>query len=219
MVLIESDKITNEFLQGLLKGDRVKCSALAHQYLHENHSIKELYENVFKTALYEVGKLWENNKITVATEHMATAITEGILNELFEQIISSERTNKKVVLACVEGEKHQVGIKMVADMFEMKGWESFFLGPGIPTGELIKFIRQKEPHVVAISLSIYFNYANLVKMVETIRAEFPNILLLVGGQAFTRITNNELEEKQNLINLADLNMLEIFIDTINRKQL
>ncbi|HOO85574.1 MAG TPA: cobalamin-dependent protein [Prolixibacteraceae bacterium] len=217
MASTELDNVTNEFLQGLLKGDRAKCSALAHEYLAQNPSIKDLYEKVFKVALYEVGKLWENNKITVATEHMATAITEGILNELFEQIISSDRTNKKVVVACVEGEKHQVGIKMVADMFEMKGWESFFLGPGIPTGELIKFIHQTEPHVVAISLSIYFNYANLVKMVEAIRTEFPEILLLVGGQAFTRITNNELEKIPKLVMLSDLNMLEQFIDSLNRK--
>ena len=154
---ILSDNITSDFLQGLLNGDKKKCSALTHQYLQRNPSIKDLYEGVFKTALYEVGTLWEKNKITVATEHMATAITESILNELFEQLISNERINKKVVLVCTEDEKHQVGIKMVADLFEMKGWESFFLGAGFPTNELIKFIHQNQPDIVAISLSIYFN--------------------------------------------------------------
>jgi methanogenic corrinoid protein MtbC1 len=217
MKAASTEDFAKGFLENLLMGNRAECSALAHEYLAQNPSIKDLYEKVFKVALYEVGKLWENNKITVATEHMATAITEGILNELFEQIISSERNNKKVVLACVEGEKHQVGIKMVADMFEMKGWESFFLGAGIPTSELIRFIREVKPDVVAISLSIYFNYANLVRMVEAIRAEFPDVLLLVGGQAFAHITNNELGKIPRLVLLADLNILEKFIDTLNRK--
>jgi MerR family transcriptional regulator, light-induced transcriptional regulator len=213
----ESEKIANEFLQGLLNGDRAKCSALAHEYLAQNPSIKDLYEEIFKTALYEVGILWEKNKITVATEHMATAITEGILNELFEKLISKERLNKKVVLACTEDEKHQVGIKMVADLFEMKGWESYFLGAGIPIGELIKFIHQNQPDIVAISLSIYFNYAKLVNMVEAIRQDFPNLLLLVGGQAFKHISDKSIASIHKVVMLSDLYMLEKFIDTLNKQ--
>ena len=49
-----------------------------------------------------MGRLWETNRITVAVEHLATAITEGILNELFEQIISGKRYSKKVAVACTE---------------------------------------------------------------------------------------------------------------------
>lgn len=210
-------EIAKEYLEGLLKGDRNKCSDLAHQYLRNDHSVKDLYEEVFKNALYEIGLLWEKNKITVATEHMATAITEGILNELFEQLISIERTNKKVVLACAEDEKHQVGIKMVADMFEMKGWESFFLGTGIPTSELIKFIQQIEPDVIAISLSIYFNYAKLVSMIEAIRQAFPNLLILVGGQAFKHDFENGLNGFPQVVMLPDLYLLEKFIDTLNKQ--
>ena len=65
---------TNEFLENLLIGNRQMCSKIAKQYLSEDHSIKDLYEDVFKEALYEVGLLWENNKISVAVEHMATVL-------------------------------------------------------------------------------------------------------------------------------------------------
>ena len=75
-------------------GNRRKCSVIAHRFLNENNSINDLYEKVIKIALYEVGTLWEQNKISVAAEHLATAITEGILNELFEQIIANKRLNK-----------------------------------------------------------------------------------------------------------------------------
>mgnify|MGYP002411033629 FL=1 len=104
--------VARDFLNELLKGNRASCSAIASDYLKNNPSIKDLYEEVFKVALHEVGILWENNKITVAAEHIATAIVEGIMNEHFEQIISDKRFNKKVVLACVENELHQVGIKI-----------------------------------------------------------------------------------------------------------
>jgi MerR family transcriptional regulator, light-induced transcriptional regulator len=207
--------LVQEFLQNLLKGNRANCSAIARQYLAQNPFIKDLYEEVFKVSLYEVGRLWETNQITVATEHMATAIVEGILNELFEQIISGKKYNKKVVVACVENEKHQVGIKMVGDVFEMKGWESFFLGTGIPTSELVKFIHEIQPDILAISLSVYFNFANLLKMLEILRSEFPDLQIILGGQAFTRASEDTLLRMGNVVLLTDLYLLEKYIDSIN----
>ena len=215
MKVISDELIVQDYLQNLLKGNRANCSSIARQYLEKNHSIKDLYEEVFKAALYEVGRLWETNQITVASEHMATAITEGILNELFEQIIPKKKFNKKVVVACVENEQHQVGIKMVADVFEIKGWESFFLGTGIPTRELVRFVRDTQPDILAISLSVYFNFANLLKMLEMLRSELPDLQIIIGGQAFNRVSDDAMLRLGNVVLLPDLYLLEKYIETIN----
>ena len=207
--------LVQEYLQNLLIGNRSNCSAIAHQFLNQNHTIQELYEEVFKQALYEVGRLWETNQITVATEHLATAITESILNELFEQIISGKKFNKKVVVACVEGEYHQVGIKMVADVFEIHGWDSFFPGTGMPINALVQYISEIKPDLLAISMSVYFSFANLRNMLEQIRANFPDLQILVGGQAFTRITDDVIKRLGNVVQLSDLYLLEKYIDAIN----
>ena len=198
----------------LLSGNRQKCSAIAKQLLSEKYSIKDLYEKVFKDALYEVGRLWESNTITVATEHLATAIVEGILNELYENIDIPENRNKKIVLACVNNELHQVGIKMVADIFEMNGWESWFLGTGIPINELVQFIKQENPRVLAISMSIYFNYQNLIRMIDVLRKEFPNLKILIGGQAFVHTKESSLKGIDNVIYFSDLYKLDNYLKTI-----
>jgi methanogenic corrinoid protein MtbC1 len=209
------ENFSEEFLTSLLQGNRQNCSSIAKKYLNLNHSFLDLYENIFKVSLYEVGRLWETNRITVASEHLATAITEGILNELFEQIISKKKMNKKVVVACVENEQHQVGIKMVADTFEMHGWESFFLGTGIPIQQLINFIREIKPDLLAISLSVYFNFPNLIKMLERIKMEFPEIQILLGGQAFKNLSSEMVNKIGNVIVLPDLYLLKKYIDLVN----
>ena len=199
--------LKDNFLQHLLSGNRQICSDISKQYLSQNPSIKDLYEEVFKEALYEVGRLWETNKITVASEHLATAITEGILNELYAELDTTENKNKKVVLTCVDKELHQVGIKMVADVFEMHGWDSYFLGTGIPIAELVKYIKQLKPNVLAISLSIFFNYKNLVRMIEVLKNEFSDLDIIIGGQAFTYKKENNLNKIDGgryISNLYDL---------------
>lgn len=212
---MRSDTLSiDDFAHHLMAGDRSRCSALAHEYLATNHSVAELYENVFKAALYEVGRLWEANQISVATEHLATAIIEGVLNELFEQIISGENTSGKVIVAGVENERHQVGMKMVADVFEMKGWESFFLGTGIPAAELIRFMHQIKPDLLAISLSVYFNFANLLKMLHVIRKEFPELKIILGGQAFLHISPEAKLQLGQAEIINDLYSLGKYIDDL-----
>jgi methanogenic corrinoid protein MtbC1 len=206
--------VADNYFVNLLSGNRKEASKICHHFLEDGNSIKSLYELVMKPALYKVGLKWERNEITVASEHLATAITEGILNELYSQVIPDAYSGKKVVLACVEKEEHQVGIKMVADVFELNGWESYFLGTGFPTSELVKFMKEVQPKLLAISLSVYFNFKNLRNMIQVINAQFPDLPILVGGQAFRQSSGNSLDEFKNIRYFPDLNELENYIITL-----
>ena len=114
-----------EFINLLISGNRKLCSEFAKNYMSGGAQIEELYELILKKALYQVGELWETNKISVATEHLASAIVEAILNEFYSTIISEKKINKTVIVACVENEFHQIGIKMISDIFELNGWNSY----------------------------------------------------------------------------------------------
>lgn len=206
-----------DFLEQLLKGNRQGCSKIVREILRINPSIKDLYEGVFRTSLYKVGQLWETNQLSVAAEHTATAIVEGILNELFEQLISTKRCNKKVVVACVDKEQHQVGIKMVADVFEMNGWESYFLGTGIPNQELIRYIHEVKPDLIALSLSVYYNFLNFQTLLNLLVNEFPDLQILVGGQALQHISEKNMADYKNVQLLPDLYVLEKYIVSLNSK--
>jgi methanogenic corrinoid protein MtbC1 len=199
------------FLKVLIEGNHAACSALVRSYLDNQISIKTLYEQIITKALYDVGELWEFNKISVATEHLASAIVEAILNELYLEIISKERNGKTMIAACVENEYHQIGIKMISDTFEMNGWNALFLGANTPTSELIIFIKMKNPDLLAISLSLHFNIPELEKMIAEVRKGFPGLPILVGGQAF-RYGGQELISKyENVVFKPDLSATELFI--------
>jgi MerR family transcriptional regulator, light-induced transcriptional regulator len=202
------------FLDALLSGDRAAGSSIVHKQLENNVPIQTIYEQLIRTALYTVGELWEHNQITVAEEHLATSVSEAIMNELFAKIISRERLQKKALLACVENEYHQVGIKMVADIFEMKGWDALFLGANVPVKELIAYAGKKQPDLIALSVSIYFHMPALIQMIHEIRTAFPVLPLLVGGQAFRRGGKELLVTFPYIFFISDLFELETFIDKI-----
>lgn len=202
-----------EFLAALLEGDRQKCSGIVSRLHRSNVSLEDVYEMVIKKALYDIGEMWEEGKISVAAEHLASAIVESVLNDLYMEIISGKRISKSAVLACVENESHQVGIRMVADIFEINGWNTFFLGANTPTTDLVKFVGEVRPDIVALSLSNFGNIRNLENVLETVGKEFPNQKIIVGGHAFLNDRQEMLIKRQKMNYLSDLYSVGIFLKT------
>ena len=210
-----SDNLTKydftEFQNHLVSGNYEECSEFVMTILDEDVEIKQLYDEIFKKSLYNIGELWETGKITVATEHLASAIVETILSEGYFKIVTQNKINKTVVLACTENEFHQIGIKMVGDIFEQNGWHVHFLGANTTTEELIAVIGSVQPDVLAISLSIPFNLPSLEKMLIKIRAQFPELYILIGGQAFLHGGFDVLQKFSKVIYKADLNELDEYL--------
>jgi MerR family transcriptional regulator, light-induced transcriptional regulator len=181
-----SDQLYKAYLDQLLDGKRVDCRRIVQHLLDQRISIKDLYIDLFQKSLYEVGALWEFNRITVAKEHLATAITEGLLNLTYPVLFETEpyQRDKKVVVSCAANEFHQIGGKMVADIFELYGWDAQFLGANTPVDHMLEHIQETRPNLVGLSLSIYFNIESLKKGIEAIRSNFANLDIFIGGQAF-----------------------------------
>jgi methanogenic corrinoid protein MtbC1 len=87
-------------------------------------------------------------------------------------------------VASVVNEFHQVGAKMVADICELRGWDSYFLGANTPLDDLIRLVDNKKPDLLGLSVSIYFSMPGLLKVLDSVRAHYPRLEIIVGGQAF-----------------------------------
>ncbi len=215
MSIISENQAKEEFLAALLNGQRDKCSQIAWTYYDQHQSLYFLYENIIKDALYKIGELWEYNKISVATEHLASAISQSILNEFYAKLIFPQAINKKVVVACVENELHQIGVKMISDVFELNGWTTFFLGSNTPTNELLRFIKLHTPDLLAISMSLYFHFPQLEKMLELFQKELPMLPILVGGQAFNKGGVEELSQYERVIFKQNIEQVDVLIKQIS----
>ncbi|WP_372950748.1 B12-binding domain-containing protein [Mariniphaga sp.] len=202
----------NPILNPLLAGDHRTSSEIVSEMMNKSVPLKEIYEEILKPALYKIGELWEENKISVATEHLASAIVESLLNEIYLKQNSSKKSEKTAIVTCLENEHHQIGARMVSDVFELNGWKVYFLGANTPKNDLMNYIQMVKPQIVAISLSIYFHLPTLESTLDRIRSEFPQLTILIGGQAFMRGGQEILSNYNNVTYLPDLNAIENFIN-------
>jgi MerR family transcriptional regulator, light-induced transcriptional regulator len=178
--------LAESYLAALLACERNKAGKLVLDAVKSGVSIKDIYIHVFQQSQQEMGRLWQSNKVSVAQEHYCTAATQMIMSQLYAQIFAGPRNGRRFVGASVTGDLHEIGIRMVADFFEMDGWDTVFLGSSVPSADLVKTLQDRKPSVVGISATLTPHVAAVVKMIGAIRAApgCENVKILVGGYPF-----------------------------------
>lgn len=185
---VELAPLAKKYLDTLLIGDRGEAREIILAALDEGVSIKDIYMDVFQTAQYEVGRLWQQGEITVAEEHMASAITQAIMAQLYPRIFSKTHNGKKLVAACVSGELHEFGIRMVADFFELDGWETYYLGANMPVKGIIKKVNDVQANVLALSAALVSQARKVRDIVEAVKNDVSHdVKIIVGGHAFNMV--------------------------------
>src|SRR5262249_31800717 len=120
------------YLLALLEGDRLHASRLITDAAKAGMPVSHNYLCVLWPLLKELGRMWELAEIDVAEEHFATATTGMVMAQLYPYLERKKSNGRTVVAATVEGNQHELGVRMVADFFEMAGWRAVYLGSGVP---------------------------------------------------------------------------------------
>ena len=184
--IFEENKLAREYTTLLLGGERQKALKLILTAVENGVPVQEIYLSVFQPSLYEIGRLWQINEISIAQEHFFTAATQMIMSQLYPFIFSAEKNGWKMVAASVDSNMHDIGIRMVADFFEMNGWDTFYLGANAPHQAILEAVQSYAPNLVAISATISRQVLQVEQAINGIR-ELPGgekIKIIVGGAAF-----------------------------------
>ena len=184
-------EIAARYLTALLAGDR---DAAVRAALEEGASrglpVPDLYLGVIQPAQYHLGELWQENRLTVAQEHVATAISQLVIALAYPVLPREPSNGKHVLVACVDDELHDLGARMAADFFEMAGFGVRYLGANLPADGLIGMVREDPPDLVVLSVTMAFHLDAGREMVWRLRNTAGNQLhVALGGQAITWATD------------------------------
>jgi len=180
--------VAKEYLDFLVEGNKHPAQNLILEAVKRGTSIKDIYLNVFQVTQRETGRLWQRSEISVAQEHYITAATQLIMSRLYPYLFTSTTPKRnKIVISCIAGELHEMGARMVADLFELEGWDTYFYGANTPQSALLGALKQHKPEVAALSVTMTFNLITLSEIVQKIKSdpETKDIKVLVGGYPFT----------------------------------
>ena len=151
--------------------------------------LKDVYLHVFQPCQQELGRLWHTGRISVAQEHFCTAATQLIMSRLYPLVFDSDKKGLRCVAACVSGELHELGIRMVSDFLEMEGWDTYYLGANSPVSGILSAIEEKRAGLLAISSTMAYHLEMVRGLIESLRSDprGAGVKIMVGGYPFNRV--------------------------------
>ena len=178
--------LARQYLDALLDRRREEAMRLVLDSVEGGTDIRDIYQHVFQPTQWEIGRLWQENKVSVAQEHYCTAVTQLVMSRLYPYIFQQEKHGLVFVGTSVGDELHELGIRMIADFFELDGWDTYFLGANTPAESVVETAAEERADVVGISVTITYHINEAQKIIEQIRSrsDLSGVKILVGGYPF-----------------------------------
>ncbi|WP_052090930.1 ATP-binding protein [Desulfosporosinus sp. HMP52] len=178
--------IAGNFLEALLRGDQQSARKYILVGVEQGVGIKDIYLNVLQCVQREIGQLWQTNRISIAQEHYCSATVQLIMAQLYPQFIQANRNGRKIMVACVSGELHEIGARMVSDFFEIEGWDANYIGANTPPNEILETLTKLNSDVLALSVTMPNHVGKVREVISLVRSSKlgQRTKIIVGGYPF-----------------------------------
>ena len=178
-----------------------------------NNSLDQFYEKIMTPVMTEIGYLWSEGKLSIATEHVASNIAHSLVKVIADENRKSKKGIGKIVLTTPVGEDHNLGCNVLDSFLVSKGFTTFNLSPSTPAESLIEFIKTTKPDALIVSITLEDNVRSGQRMVKKIRGAYKKLPIFIGGLAFSEKSNFKFDGKL----ISDANTLEQIPRIVKKK--
>ncbi len=176
--------LADRYLAALRDGCGDAAHAAARRALEDGLDLADVHARLIEPAMRSIGDLWERRELSVADEHLATAISQDVaVRILMRSRQAQPRSRQRVVMAAVEGERHVLGLRLATDVLDSAGFDTFYLGADLPMAALVDACLIHRPAVLGLTVSIEDNLPTLLRTVDEVTRMMPELPVIVGGQA------------------------------------
>lgn len=148
----------------------------------------QLYGGLMWPAMEQVARMYRDDRINLATEHMATRINRCVADQLQPHLPKREGNGKRILIACADDEPEELGAQMCADLFESEGWDVYFLGGGVPNDEILGLVGELRPDILLLFGTQPSGVPGVRKLIDLIRevGSNPTMNVMISGGVFNR---------------------------------
>jgi methanogenic corrinoid protein MtbC1 len=177
--------LTESFLSQALDGNLAAAYQTIIRADDLGLPLARLFGEVLQPALNELGRRWEHGEVLVAQEKEVSELARDLIADLSLRHAHISTDAPALVAACVEGERHELGLRMVCGLFRAEGWAVHYLGADVAPRFLLEAVRLHRPAVVLLSAKLVLNLPAVKDAVDVLTAglapEHP-LPVVVGGR-------------------------------------
>jgi DNA-binding transcriptional MerR regulator/methylmalonyl-CoA mutase cobalamin-binding subunit len=174
--------VKDEVLTHLLAFDRAEADRAAVRLLVV--PVEVVIDAVFFPLLREVGRAWEEGRVSVVQEHFVSAWCRERLLVMLNGLQAVGAPGPEVTCATPAGERHELGLLALALRLALRGFRVVYLGADVPTDELVAHVNARRPMALCLSVVHVGAPGELRARLRDLRARIDaRVRIAVGGRA------------------------------------
>lgn len=182
----------NTFMDILASEDKEKAVQFAIGLLESNEvNIETLYMELLAPSLTHFFCTEQDEDVCIWKEHTRTSIIRTILEISYLFILKTmpkkKAHAKKIMVLTPAFELHEIGAIMNTHFMLLEGLNATYIGANTPKQEILSAIRAYQPDYIALSVTNPYNLIVTKQTTEDIRRFFPDVKIVLGGQAFAHL--------------------------------
>jgi DNA-binding transcriptional MerR regulator/methylmalonyl-CoA mutase cobalamin-binding subunit len=136
--------------------------------------------------LRALGTSWEEGKLTIAHEHLASAVMGGVLG-MVTDVVDAD-SGGMVIVATPARQRHELGALLAAATAATAGWRVTYLGADLPADDIAAAARQRNASAVALSVVYPTDVDALAEEMRRLRSALPpHVEIIAGGEGARRL--------------------------------
>ncbi len=142
-------------------------------------SVTTVLRDVVLPYLTELGERWRRGTASVAQEHFASNVIRGRLAGLARGW--GDGHGPRALLACPEGELHDLALMVFGIVLNRKGWRIDYLGMSTPAEELTRTADARHPDLVVLAATLPENLEGPAEQLAALAQRAPLVLAGAGA--------------------------------------
>ncbi len=181
-------RLKEELFRSLSNGDIGDTLSIYERYARL-YDLIDFYDNLLKPLMYDIGQLWSENRLDIATEHICSNTAQSLIDIINSQNLKKSCHNVNIVICTPSGELHSLACKVIESILISKGFKAYNISPSVQADSIIRYVKDKKPDSIFISITLDENLRSGRILISKIRSIFSSIPIFLGGIAISKREN------------------------------
>ena len=187
--IVNTEDITLK--EAIIKG-MIDLSVSLTESSIKNCSSLALINDEIIPALNFVGNEFENNRLYLPQLLRSAECASKSFEVIKNSIVNSQDNGKKVIIATVKGDVHDIGKNIVRLLLESYGYTVIDLGKDVSSQRILDAVKLYDCKVVALSALMTTTLPAMKETIELLHSYDSNIRVMVGGAVLTQEYANSI---------------------------
>ena len=179
-------EILDGIKQAILVGEEEDTRKLVGDGLDEGLEPRQIMEEAMMPAMEDIGERFSSGEAFIPELIVSAEAMQQGMEVLKPHLGGTERGGGLVMLGTVRGDIHSIGKNLVRMCLEGAGFEVVDVGEDVKTEKFVEAYRERRPDILGLSALLSSTMQRIPEVIEAVRAEDKNAVIMVGGAPVTR---------------------------------